>query len=94
MQKVVPMLCVSDVAGTIEWYTSRKKTLDGEGLDPAVVPDRKSSPQRSLITVAAGFIGLLGSVVYVLGIARVRRDRIITKRLSELSTCFVSRRRK
>src|SRR5262247_4439488 len=23
---------------TIEWYTSRGKTLDGEGLDPAVVP--------------------------------------------------------
>jgi gamma-glutamyltranspeptidase / glutathione hydrolase len=23
---------------SIEWYTSRKKTLDGEGLDPSVVP--------------------------------------------------------
>jgi gamma-glutamyltranspeptidase/glutathione hydrolase len=25
-------------AASIEWYTSRKKTLDGSGLDPVVVP--------------------------------------------------------
>jgi tyrosine-protein kinase Etk/Wzc len=35
-------------------------------VDAAVVPDRKSSPKRGLITIVAFFLGLIGAIVWVL----------------------------
>jgi len=42
-------------------------------LDPAIVPDRKSSPQRTLIVVIVTMLGFFGSVGYVLSTEVLRR---------------------
>jgi len=42
-------------------------------LDPAIAPDRKSSPQRTLIVVIVTMLGFFGSVGYVLSTEVLRR---------------------
>jgi tyrosine-protein kinase Etk/Wzc len=42
-------------------------------LDPAIAPDRKSSPQRTLIVVIVTMLGFFGSVGYVFSIEVLRR---------------------
>jgi tyrosine-protein kinase Etk/Wzc len=56
-------------------------------LDPAVVPDRKSSPPRSLIIVSATLCGFFASVLYVLlaeTFHRVRSNPEVEHRLAML----------
>ncbi|MFZ0816983.1 MAG: GNVR domain-containing protein [Candidatus Sulfotelmatobacter sp.] len=56
-------------------------------LDPAVMPDRKSSPQRSLIIVAATLLGFFASALYVLlaeTFHRVRSNPEVELRLAML----------
>jgi tyrosine-protein kinase Etk/Wzc len=44
-------------------------------LDPAIVPDRKSSPRRSLIIVSATLLGFFASALYVLLAEILQRAR-------------------
>ncbi len=56
-------------------------------LDPAIEPDRKSSPQRSWIVIVAGAIGFFGSVGYIVLADAFRRLRSVpgaAARLAEL----------
>ncbi len=45
-------------------------------LDPAIVPDRKSSPHRTLIVAVGSLLGLIGSAGYVLAAEAFRRLRL------------------
>jgi len=58
-------------------------------LDPAIEPDRKSSPQRSLLVVLAAVLGFVGSVGYVLAaeaLGRLGLKHEIHTRLTWLKT--------
>jgi tyrosine-protein kinase Etk/Wzc len=58
-------------------------------LDPAIEPDRKSSPQRALIVVIVTLLGFLGGVGYVLSdevLSRMRSDPDVNDRLTVLKT--------
>jgi uncharacterized protein involved in exopolysaccharide biosynthesis len=45
-------------------------------LDPAIVPDRRSAPQRTLIVTIVTLLGFFGSVGYVLLAEALRRGRL------------------
>jgi tyrosine-protein kinase Etk/Wzc len=63
-------------------------------LDPAIAPDRKSSPHRTLIVAVAALLGLIGSAGYVLAAEAWRRLRLdpgLNLRLTTLKSVFVSR---
>ncbi len=65
-------------------------------LDPAVEPDRKSSPKRALIVLIGVLAGTFGAIMYVLvseALLRMRRDRLIAERLRQLSAHFLSTHR-
>jgi len=56
-------------------------------VDPALVPDRKSSPKKALITIVATFLGLfLGIMIALLsaGMERMRQDPETNAKLSFL----------
>ena len=58
-------------------------------LDPAIEPDRRSSPQRTLIIVIVTLSGLFGSVGYILLTAALRQLRLdpdIDARFTTLQT--------
>jgi uncharacterized protein involved in exopolysaccharide biosynthesis len=58
-------------------------------LDPAIEPDRKSSPQRSWIVIVVGAIGFFGAVGYILLADTFRRLRSVPgvdARLAQLKT--------
>jgi len=62
-------------------------------LDPAIEPDRKSSPPRSLIVVIVTLLGFLGSAGYILlakAIYRLRLNPDVNARLTTLRTTFFS----
>ena len=64
-------------------------------VDPAVEPDRRSSPRRSLIVLIALLFGMFGSVMYALmseAAVRMRRDPITGDRLRQLTRYFFSKR--
>ena len=63
-------------------------------LDPAVVPDRKSSPSRSLIIASATLLGFFVSVLYVLlaeTFHRVRTDPEVERRIATLQRSLFRR---
>ena len=63
-------------------------------LDPAIEPDRKSSPQRTLIIALAALIALLASSGYVLlaeALRRLRLDPSIEARIIRLRSAVFSR---
>jgi capsule polysaccharide export protein KpsE/RkpR len=58
-------------------------------LDPAIEPDRKSSPPRTWIIVAVTLLGLFGSAGYVLlaeALSRLRLNPDVNARLTMLKT--------
>jgi len=58
-------------------------------LDPAIEPDRKSSPRRVLIVLIVSLLGFSGAVGYVLlaeALSRMRLDPDVNDRLSTLRT--------
>jgi tyrosine-protein kinase Etk/Wzc len=58
-------------------------------LDPAIEPDRKSSPQRTLIVVIVTLLGFFGSAGYVLSaeaLCRLRLNPDVDARLTTLKT--------
>jgi tyrosine-protein kinase Etk/Wzc len=58
-------------------------------LDPAIEPDRKSSPQRAWIVVIAALLGFFGSMGYILlaeALYRLRLNRDVNDRLTMLKT--------
>ncbi|MGD0790747.1 MAG: GNVR domain-containing protein [Terriglobales bacterium] len=61
-------------------------------LDPAIEPDRKSSPPRTLIVVIVTLLGLFGSVGYVLSseaLGRMRLNPDVNDRLTMLKTAVL-----
>ncbi len=63
-------------------------------LDPAVAPDRKSSPSRSFIIASATLLGFFASVLYVLlaeTFHRVRTDPEIERRIATLQRSLFRR---
>lgn len=61
-------------------------------LDPAVIPDRKSSPKRALILVLGTFLGLFGAVLYVLAQDALQRNPRASSRIQMLRHSLGSRR--
>jgi tyrosine-protein kinase Etk/Wzc len=64
-------------------------------LDPAIEPDRKSSPRRTLIVVIATLLGFLGAAVYVLlaeAFRRLHSNPGVDDRLRTLKMSFFSPR--
>jgi len=62
-------------------------------LDPAIEPDRKSSPQRAWIVAVASLLGFLGSVGYVFlaeAFARMRTNPDVGDRFRLLKSSFQS----
>ena len=62
-------------------------------LDPAVAPDRKSSPSRSWIIAIATLLGFLGAAGYVLlaeAFARLRSNPEVDERLRTLKTAVLA----
>lgn len=58
-------------------------------LDPAIEPDRKSSPPRTLIVVIMALLGFFGSVGYILlaeALCRLRSNPDVNARLTTLTT--------
>jgi tyrosine-protein kinase Etk/Wzc len=58
-------------------------------LDPAIEPDRKSSPRRMLIVLIVSLLGFCGAVGYVLSaeaLCRMRSDPDVNDRLTTLRT--------
>jgi len=58
-------------------------------LDPAIEPDRKSSPPRTLIIVIVTLLGFFGSAGYILlaeALSRVRLNPDVNARLTTLKT--------
>jgi uncharacterized protein involved in exopolysaccharide biosynthesis len=45
-------------------------------LDPAIEPDRRSSPRRALIIIVAALSGFFGSAGYILSVAALRQLRL------------------
>ena len=81
------------IAGTALDLISRGKLDEAkEGaliqvVDPAIVPDYKSSPKRGLITVAAAIAGMLIGIFAALfkeGMERLRQDPEQSERLNML----------
>jgi tyrosine-protein kinase Etk/Wzc len=63
-------------------------------VDPAIVPDRKSSPKRTLIVVGATFVGLLVGIFAALcqaALVRMREDPEASSKLSFLRHAFLVR---
>jgi uncharacterized protein involved in exopolysaccharide biosynthesis len=63
-------------------------------VDPASVPDYKSSPKRALITIIAAFAGFVISIFIVLfqeGLARLRQDPEQNARLAALRRALWSK---
>jgi uncharacterized protein involved in exopolysaccharide biosynthesis len=63
-------------------------------VDPANVPDYKSSPKRALITIIAAFAGFVISIFIVLfqeGLARLRQDPEQNARLAALRRALWSK---
>jgi uncharacterized protein involved in exopolysaccharide biosynthesis len=61
-------------------------------LDPAIEPDRKSSPERTWMVVIATLLGLFGSVGYVLSseaLGRMRLNPDVNERLTMLKTAVL-----
>jgi len=59
-------------------------------VDPAIEPDRKSSPQRTWIVVIVTLLGFFGSMGYVLlaeALSRMRLDPEVDARLMTLRKC-------
>lgn len=64
-------------------------------VDPAIVPDYKSSPKRGLITILAAFAGLIIGVFIALfkeAMARLQQDPEQRERLGILRSAFWSRK--
>jgi tyrosine-protein kinase Etk/Wzc len=59
-------------------------------LDPAIEPDRKSSPHRVLIVVIASLFGLVASGLYVLLAEALRRLRLNAEANARLNTLQTS----
>ncbi len=62
-------------------------------LDPAVEPDRKSAPQRTLIVALGALLGLFASVSFVLvaeALARLRLNAEVEARWTVLKSCIRS----
>jgi uncharacterized protein involved in exopolysaccharide biosynthesis len=57
-------------------------------IDPAVEPDQKSSPKRLMFIVITGFVGLLGSCIWIILVEALARLRELqpeeAKRMDEL----------
>ena len=65
-------------------------------VDPAIVPDKKSSPKRALIVIVATFLGLFVGIFCALwqaGVERMKRDPEIASQISMLRTALSLRKR-
>jgi tyrosine-protein kinase Etk/Wzc len=63
-------------------------------VDPAIAPDRHSSPMRTLIVLGSAFFGLLGGVLWVLaaeGMGHLSRNPAERERLDTLKMLFSRR---
>jgi uncharacterized protein involved in exopolysaccharide biosynthesis len=64
-------------------------------VEPAIVPDHKSSPHRALIVLLATFMGFFAGctlALFLWGKERVQSDPIAAKRLQELSYALKGRK--
>jgi tyrosine-protein kinase Etk/Wzc len=61
-------------------------------VDPAVIPDKKSWPKRSLITLAAAVLGLFSTIAYIhltRVVGRMKQGRSTREKFRELRSYFV-----
>jgi tyrosine-protein kinase Etk/Wzc len=65
-------------------------------VDPAIPPDRRSSPKRTLIVIGATFVGFLVGILWALGqsaLERLKEDPETSSKLAFLSRALFFRRR-
>jgi tyrosine-protein kinase Etk/Wzc len=60
-------------------------------VEPAIPPERRSSPERSLIVIFAIFMGFAAACAYVLGVECIRGDPELSQRLVGLRLALHAR---